>query len=175
MRARAVLALVDRARELEQQPVGGTRPRTLLHAHQTVRPHVERRGAAKPQTRRHVVAHRRGDQRAARELVAHHPGHDDVVLEVRVHGERPLDVHLDLVGDDHEAVPGVLVEHPVDLDCVAPGDDVAVVVRGADLDTVEFAAAYRPAFAVLEHGLGPQLERMSLLGSLARREGLVAR
>ena len=72
------------------------------------------------------------------------PGHDDVVLEVRVHAKPPPDVHLDLVGDVHEAVAGVLVEQPADLDLVAAGDDVAVVVRGADLDAVELAGAHGP-------------------------------
>ena len=136
MRARPVLALVERAGELEQHAVGGARPRALLPAYQAVHPHVERCGAAKSQARRQVVAHRRGDERAARELVAHNPGHDDVVLEVRVHAQRPPDVHLDVVGDVHEAVAGVLLEHSVDLDVVASGDDVAVVVRDADLGAV---------------------------------------
>ena len=175
VRARAVLALVDRAGELEQQPVGGARPRALLHAHEAVHPEIERRGAAKPQPRRHVVAHRRGDEGAARELVAHHPGHDDVVLEVRVHGERPPDVHLHIVGDDHEAMTRMLVEQPADLDCVAPGDDVAVVVGEADLGAVELAGALGAAPGVLEHGLGAQLERMRPFDTLGRGEGPVAR
>ena len=178
VRTRTVLALVERAGELEQQPVGGARPRTLLHAHQPVHPHIQRRGAAKPHPRRHVVAHRRGDEGAARELVAHHPGHDDVVLEVRVHGERPPDVRLHLVGDDHETMTRMLVEHPVDLDCVAPGDDVAVVVGVADLRAVERAGAQGSAPGVLEHRserLGPQLERVCPFDAFARAEGPVAR
>ena len=42
-----------------------------------------------------------------------------------MHVQRPPDVQLDLVGDVHEAVAGVLVEHPVDLDLVSAGDDVS--------------------------------------------------
>ena len=88
---------------------------------------------------------------------------------------RPPDVHLDLVGDVHEAVARVLLEHPVDLDLVAAGDDVAVLVREADFGAVELAGALGPAFAVLEHRLGPQLERMGLLDSLGRGERPIAR
>ena len=171
VRTRAVLALVERAGELGQEPVGGARPRALLHAREPVHPHVERRGAANPCARHHVVAHRRGDEGAARKLVAHHPAHDDVVLEVRVHGERPSDVHLNVVGEDHEAVAGVLVEHPVDLDLVAAGDDVAVVVGEADLGAVEGAGALGSACGVLEHRLGAQLERMRSFDAIGRREG----
>ena len=92
-----------------------------------------------------------------------------------MHGERPPDVRLDLVGDDHEAVSGVLVEHPVYLDLVAPGDDVAVVVGEADLGAVELAGALGAAPGVLEHRLGAQLERMGLFGPLGRGEGPVVR
>ena len=175
MRARAVFALVERARKLQQDAGGGARPRALLHAHEAMHPHIERRGAAKPQARRHVVAYRRGDEGAALPLVGHHPGHDDVVLEVGVHVQRPPDVQLDLVGDVHEAVAGVLVEHPVDLDLVSAGDDVAVVVRDADLGAVEFAGAVGAAFGILEHRLRTQLERMRPFHPFGRGEGPVAR
>ena len=175
MRARAVFALVERARKLQQDAGGGARPRALLHAHEAMHPHIERRGAAKPQARRHVVAYRRGDEGAALPLVGHHPGHDDVVLEVGVHVQRPPDVQLDLVGDVHEAVAGVLVEHPVDLDLVSAGDDVAVVVRDADLGAVEFAGAFGAAFGILEHRLRTQLERMRPFHPFGRGEGPVAR
>ena len=87
----------------------------------------------------------------------------------------PPDVHLDVVGDVHEAVARVLLEHPVDLDLVAAGDDVAVVVREADFDAVELAGALGPALGVLEHRLGPQLERMGLLDPLGRGKGPIAR
>ena len=92
-----------------------------------------------------------------------------------MHAQRPLDVHLHLVGDVHEAVAGVLLEHPVDLDLVAAGDDVAVVVREADLGAVELAGALGPAFGVLPHGLGAKLERMGLLDPLARGEESIVR
>ena len=87
----------------------------------------------------------------------------------------PPDVHLDIVGDVHEAVARVLLEHPVDLDLVAAGDDVAVVVRDADLGAVEHAGTLGPAFGVLEHRLRAQLERMCPFDSLARGEGPVVR
>ena len=90
-----------------------------------------------------------------------------------MHGERPPDIRLDLVGDDYEAVAGVLVEHPVDLDRVAPGDDVAVVVGVADLGAVERAGALGTAFGVVEHRLGAKLERMRLLCPFGRSEGPV--
>ena len=85
------------------------------------------------------------------------------------------DVHLDLVGDVHEALARVLVEHPVDLDCVAPGDNLAVLVREADLGAVERAGAHSPARGVLEHRLRAELERMGPLDPLARGEGSVVR
>ena len=91
-----------------------------------------------------------------------------------MHAQRSPDVHLDVVGDVHETVAGVLFEHPVDLDLVAAGDDVAVVVRDADLGAVELAGAHGPAFGVLEHGLGTQLERMRPFDPLARRERPIA-
>ena len=87
-----------------------------------------------------------------------------------MHAHRPPHVHLDLVGDDHEAVPGVLVEHPVDRDRVAPGDDVAVVVGETDFGAVEASGALGPALGVLAHRLGAQLERMGAVGSLGRFE-----
>ena len=77
-----------------------------------------------------------------------------------MHAQTPPDVHLDLVGDVHETVAGVFLEHSVDLDPVAAGDDVAVVVRDTDLGAVELAGALGPAFGVLEHRLRAQLERM---------------
>ena len=92
-----------------------------------------------------------------------------------MHAQRPPDVDLDVVGDVHEAVAGVLLEHPVDLDLVAAGDDVAVVVREADLGAVELAGALGPALGVVEHRLGPQLERMRPFDPPARGEGPIAR
>ena len=175
MRARDVLALVERGGELEQETVGGARPRALLHPRQMNRPEIERRGAAKPYARRHVVTHRRGDEGAARPLVLHHPGHDDVVLEARLHAQRPLDGHFDLVGDHHEAAAGVLVECLVDFDLVASGDDVAVVVAETDLGAVERAGALGAARGKLEHRLGPQLERMRPFHPFGRCKRPVAR
>ena len=70
--------------------------------------------------------------------------------------------------------PVCLVEHPVDLDRVAPGDDVAVVVAEADLGAVERAGALGAAPGVLEHRLRPQLQRVRTFNSLARGEGPVA-
>ena len=91
-----------------------------------------------------------------------------------MHTQRPPDVQLDVVGDVHEAVAGVLLEHSVDLDLVAAGDDVAVVVRDADLGAVELAGAVGPAFGVLEHRFRAQLERMCPFDPLARGERPVA-
>ena len=90
-----------------------------------------------------------------------------------MHAKRPPDVHLDIVGDDHEAMAGVLVERPVNLDIVAARDDVAVVVRGADLGAVELAGALGSACGELEHRLGAQLERMQPFDAIGRREGSI--
>ena len=92
-----------------------------------------------------------------------------------MHAQTPPDVHLDLVGDVHETVARVFLEHSVDLDVVAAGDDVAVVVRDADLGAVELAGALGPAFGVLEHRLRAQLERMCPFDPFVRGEGPVAR
>ena len=92
-----------------------------------------------------------------------------------MHTQRPPDVQLDLVGDVHEAVARVLLEHSVDLDLVAAGDDVAVVVRDADLGAVELAGTLGPAFGVLPHGLGAELERMRPSDPFDRGEGPVVR
>ena len=69
----------------------------------------------------------------------------------------------------------MLLEHSVDLDVVASGDDVAVVVRDPDLGAVELAGALGTALGVLEHRLGPQLERMRPFGPFGRGEGSIAR
>ena len=92
-----------------------------------------------------------------------------------MHAQLPPDVHLDIVSNVHEAVARMLLEHPVDLDLVAAGDDVVVVVRDADLGAVDLTSAHGPALAVLEHRLGPQLERMDLLDPLGRGKGPIAR
>ena len=69
----------------------------------------------------------------------------------------------------------MLLEHPVDLDLVAAGDGVAVVVGEADLGAVELAGALGSALGVLEHRLGAQLDRMRPCDPLPRGEGPIAR
>ena len=99
------------------------------------------------------------------ELVSHHPGHDDVVLE----GARACEATPPTFISTSSATttrpwPVCSSERPVNLDIVAARDDVAVVVRGADLGAVELAGVrWAPRAAYWSIDSARQLERMQPL------------